>query len=209
MTRSDDSTLVAFVDGELEAAALHDLTQSLERDPEAKEKVRLLRLSATLVRAAFREPAYLQVSPELTKMIERRPQSEGPPQMVGVPKRFAARRFAVPLAASIVAAVLGLGGGFAARGIQPPNPLVFGERLIDEIVDYHVVYAREDEHLVEVPAERLDHIEAWLGERLERQLHVPDLSGHDLIFRGARLLVVDGRPVGQLVYSRPDRPYRP
>jgi len=204
MTRLDDSTLVAFVDGALDAAASHDVAQSLEHDPEAREKVRLLRLSATFVRAAFREPAYLQVSPELTKMIE------GRPQVVGGPTRSTARRFAVPLVASIAAAVvLGFGGGFATRGTQPPNPRDFGEHLIDEVADYHVVYAREDEHLVEVPAERRDHIEAWLGDRLQRQLHVPDLSAHDLIFRGARLLVVDDRPVGELVYSRPDRPHRP
>jgi anti-sigma factor RsiW len=77
------------------------------------------------------------------------------------------------------------------------------------IADYHVVYARESEHQIEVPARRLDHIQAWLGERLHRNLLVPDLSDRGLTFEGARLLVVDGQPVAQLVYSAPDRPHEP
>ena len=62
MTRLDDGTLVAFVEGELDAAAMHRVAEAIKHDPEAAEKVRLLRLSATLVGAAFREPRHLQVS---------------------------------------------------------------------------------------------------------------------------------------------------
>src|SRR5258706_219810 len=120
MMRLDDPTLVAFVDGELDAAAIREVALALESDPEAAEKVRQFRISAALVRTAFRDPQHLQVSPALARPIE-----------------------------------------------------------------------------------------AWLGDRLEREIRVPDLSAHGLTFRGARLLVVDGRPVGQLVYTKPDRPHRP
>jgi anti-sigma factor RsiW len=117
-------------------------------------------------------------------------------------------RVALPAAASIAAAAILYGGytiGFS-QGQQAPG---FSERLLDEVADYHVVYAREDEHQVEVPARQLAQIEAWLGERLHRRIEVPDLSKDGFTFEGARLLVVDGEPVAQLVYLPPDQPHHP
>jgi len=99
MTHLDDGTLVAFVDGELDAAAMRRVAEAIEHDPDAAEKVRLLRLSATLVRAAFREPRHLQVSSELAQAIEERP------QMTPVPVRRIGRRFIIASVASIAATV--------------------------------------------------------------------------------------------------------
>jgi len=98
MTHLDDGTLVAFVDGELDAAAMRRVAEAIEHDPDAAEKVRLLRLSATLVRAAFREPRHLQVSSELTQMMKERP------QMTPMAARRVERRFAIAFAASLAAA---------------------------------------------------------------------------------------------------------
>jgi anti-sigma factor RsiW len=44
---------------------------------------------------------------------------------------------------------------------------------------------------------------------LNRNLTVPDLTSRRLSFRGARLLVVDGRPVVELFYQQPERPHEP
>lgn len=74
--------------------------------------------------------------------------------------------------------------------------------MMDEIAAYHLVYARQTEHLAEVPAERREHIEAWLGSLLNRSLKVPDLSSQGLKFEGARLLAIDAYPVAQLLWSR-------
>ena len=76
------------------------------------------------------------------------------------------------------------------------------EVMLDEIAAYHLVYARQTEHLAEVPAERREHIEAWLGSLLNRTLKVPDLSSQGLKFEGARLLAIDAYPVAQLLWSR-------
>src|SRR5260221_2133346 len=156
MMRLDDSTLVSFVDGELDAAAIREVALALESDPEAAEKVRQFRISAALVRTAFRDPQHLQVSPALARAIEAWPQltPRAPPPRVG-------RRFAIALAASVAGAVI---VGFAMRGGSPPASTAFADRLLQDVADYHVLYAREDEHLVEVPAERREHIEAWLGD---------------------------------------------
>jgi anti-sigma factor RsiW len=196
----DDSTLVAYVDGELDAAAMHSVARALERDPVAQEKVRLLRQSASLISAVFRDPAYKAVPPGLAAEVMA-PRGAWKTRARGW-------RLALPVAASIAAAAI-LYGGYSVGFSQRQQTLNFSERLLDEVADYHVIYAREDEHQVEVPAQRLAHIEAWLGARLHRRIQVPDLTKDGLTFEGARLLVVDGEPVAQLVYRPANQPQHP
>src|SRR5216684_3668306 len=184
MAQIDDTTLMAYVDGELDAVAMRHVADAIEGDPEGREKVRLLRQSAKLVRAVFEDPAYARVPPSLAKAVLT-------PRNAAA-MRFESWRFAWPVAASIAAAVL-FAGGFMLGDIHGRQPFDFSERLRGEIVDYHLVYAQEQEHQIEVPAAQLDHIQAWLGERLNRTLRVPDLSAHGLAFQGARLLVVNGK----------------
>ena len=82
---------------------------------------------------------------------------------------------------------------------QQPQPWIM------QVAQYHKIYAREQRHLVEVPAEETPHIEQWLGKRLDDlAFKVPDLSAFGLTFKGARMLVVNGAPVAQLVYLPAD-----
>jgi len=82
---------------------------------------------------------------------------------------------------------------------QQPQPWIM------QVAQYHKIYAREQRHLVEVPAEETPHIEQWLGKRLDDlAFKVPDLSSFGLTFKGARMLVVNGAPVAQLVYLPAD-----
>jgi anti-sigma factor RsiW len=72
------------------------------------------------------------------------------------------------------------------------------------VIGYHLAYARETAHLVEVPANRRDELVGWLSDRLGRRLVIPDFSGDGLTFAGGRMLVVNRRPVAQLLYTRPN-----
>jgi anti-sigma factor RsiW len=82
---------------------------------------------------------------------------------------------------------------------QQPQPWTM------QVAQYHKIYAREQRHLVEVPAEETPHIEQWLGKRLDDlAFKVPDLKAFGLTFKGARMLVVNGAPVAQLVYLPAD-----
>lgn len=200
MMRLDDSTLVAFVDGELDADAMRGVADAIEHDPEAREKVIRLRHAASLTRAVFDDPAYLQISPTVAEAV-----TAAKPRLA---MRFRRWRFAFPIAASVAAVMLSA-GAFILGEIRGQQMSSASDSILDEIAEYHVVYAKEVEHQVEVPAERIEHIQTWLGERLHRKLTVPDLSSHGLVFKGARLLVVDGNPVAQLVYDWPEQPQRP
>jgi anti-sigma factor RsiW len=196
MTRFDDDVLMAYVDGELDEPTARQVEAAIREDPETRRRVDLLRQSAAVVRDVFRQPQYQRVSETLARRFGAPPATPRRPFW----------RFVVPVAASIAAAVTGFGVGFWRGGVTDSD---FTNRLLDEVAEYHVVFARERDHQVEVTADRVDEIQSWLGQRLGRTLRVPDLSGHGLIFRGARLLVVSHRPVGQFVYSFPDQLDRP
>ncbi|MEZ5669686.1 MAG: anti-sigma factor [Alphaproteobacteria bacterium] len=75
---------------------------------------------------------------------------------------------------------------------------------LTQVAQYHRAYSAESRHLVEVPAAESEHITAWLGERLDRPFAIPDLAGQGLDFRGARMLIIDGKPVAQLMYAQDD-----
>jgi anti-sigma factor RsiW len=115
----------------------------------------------------------------------------------------------VAVAASVVIMALGFGAGLLAGGRHGAVNGGFAAHLFDEVADYHTMYAQEDEHQVEIGADHRDQIEAWLGSRLHRHLRIPDLADRSLTFVGARLLVVDGSPVAELVYHWPDQPHKP
>lgn len=192
MATLDDSTLVAFVDGELDPALVPEVERAIAEDPAAQEKVRRLRRSAVLVRAVFRDPVYDDMAGRLGESLYRlrAPHKVAPSHL----------HFGRSMALALACAVIGFGGGFTLARYWPAEP-DFSERLLDEIADYHTAYADEDEYQVEVPAERPGHIENWLSERLHHPLSVPDLAHEGLTFKGARLLVIDGHPVAELMYG--------
>ena len=105
--------------------------------------------------------------------------------------------FSWAVAASFAAAVM-FGGGVMWAGKAP------SERadLLEEVAGYHEVYSHETTHLVEVPADQADQLTAWLGERLDREIKVPELADAGLRFAGGRMLVVNDRPVAELMYTR-------
>jgi anti-sigma factor RsiW len=71
-----------------------------------------------------------------------------------------------------------------------------------EIAADHAIYQHETRHLVEVPAEEVEHLRMWLGDRLNGDFAVPDLADLGLRFAGGRMLALAGRPVAQLMYER-------
>src|SRR3954466_6382587 len=105
------------------------------------------------------------------------------------------------------------------------HPFATDERaeFMAEVAKYHSVYGRETEHLAEVPASRKDHIQEWLGARLDRDLSIPDLSAEGWALEraaalstpalsaegwaceGGGLLAEDDQPIAQLLYTAPGR----
>jgi anti-sigma factor RsiW len=180
-----DSLLLAYVDGELEIAAVQAAERLIAVDARARRKVEMFRETASVLRAACSESFYLDGKGVL-------------PLMAG-PSRRAQRRYGWALAASIAAGVLtGMSGSAMWVGL----PRSAHALLIDEIADYHPLYSRESKHLVEIPADHVDDLTTWLEMSGERHLTAPDLTAAGLQFAGGRMLVANGRPVAQLMYTR-------
>jgi anti-sigma factor RsiW len=195
MAGLDEATLVAFVDGELDPVAARDVARLLADDPEAQEKVRLLRRSASLVRAAFAGSEWQDVPPRVARLVAR---------SRGLPTLLSRRRLGIAIAAS-VAGIAGVAGGI---GILAPGP-GSAAHLMDEVAEYHTAFAHESRGLDVLPASAAPKIESWFAGVLGRKLGIPDLSSFDMTFQGARLLFVRGRPVTQFLYAVPGNAHHP
>ncbi len=179
-----DDMLSAYADGELDAEQVRAVEARLAADPVAAREVESHRHITALLRAACNESAYAAGAGALLPRVSAR--------------RTARRRIAWALAASIALTLAGFGAGALWGGATPSD---YAE-LLDEIAEYHGVYSRETTHLAEVQPEHASELAAWLGQRLERRLNVPDLRAAGLQFAGGRMLVIDGKPVAEFMYTR-------
>lgn len=189
MTMDDlEQTLIAYVDGELDPVEVMALEQRMAHDPALRARVQEYRDSAALLRAACAETYYTDGMAHLLL-----PRRETPSRVLG-----ARRHVAWAMAASLVAAIFGFGGGtyWAGHAASPH------EELLGEVAEYHDVYARETKHLVELGPDRADELFSWLSDRVGRNVNAPDLTAAGLRFAGGRMLVVGGKPVAELMYTR-------
>src|SRR4051794_40420791 len=158
----DDATLAAYVDGELDPRQLREIDRLLTSDPQARHKVRRMRETTALLGAACAESHFQDVPDRLMVLVEKRSAPARKPW---------ARRM---MAASVLLACL-VGADYVIDHSWAPQSMAVvdsREAMLDEIAAYHLVYARQREHLVEVSADRQQHIEAWLGSMLNRSLKV-------------------------------------
>lgn len=198
-----DSLLVAYADGELDEPAAHAVEAWLADNPEGQNTLAIHRETASLLRAAFSESLYARDAEAL--LPSTRPQpilSSQRAARLSMPSPARARPSMAPygwaLAASILMGVTGYGTG----AFWPDLLISARDRMMTEVAEYHAVYSRETVHLVEVPAAQSDHLKMWLGKRVNRTLVIPDFKEAGLTFAGGRMVVLDGSPVAELMYTR-------
>jgi anti-sigma factor RsiW len=184
----DDIRLMAYVDGELSPEEAREVEALIAADPAAQRLVEQFRQTANLLRAACAETFY--ANPGLRLPSRGRPLAQ------------AWRRYGSAAAAAAVALVFGFGGGMLVSNW----PISERDHLVNEIAEYHDVQSKETKHLVEVPSTEADDLKTWLGRRLERHLEVPDLTASGLRFAGGRMIVMDGKPVAEFMYTRANGP---
>jgi anti-sigma factor RsiW len=232
MQKRSDDTLVAYLDGELDSAERQHVEAWLAADAEARDRLAGLAQSSTLVRSAYADivnepvPERLiaaargesggaaSVAHEAEILVLQRP----PRVIVSVP----AGRWGIGIAAAagLFGLVLGGAGSYlAVGGLNSANPAT-EQRLaaaaangtwLDNAAGYYkLVVSAGDSMLIDVPAggdtgEALQKI----SQNLPQQVRLPDLKPWGLSFRGARLVVVEGRPAAQLVYTTDNKAIGP
>ncbi len=201
--------LSAYIDGELPEVERSELDALLSRDDNARALLERLRAGGTFGNKAFEDFLHDPVPLALVRQIKQGPGITPRFERVAtanLPRRNT-RIWPRLAAASLVLLFLGGASGFIL-GSRIDTPVLAPEAAegpwIQEIADYHRIYARQKQHLVEVPASQAAEIESWLTSSVGVAFKIPDLSRRGLTFEGARLLVANGKPVGQLVYRDSD-----
>jgi surface antigen len=114
----DEAMLVAYVDGELDAATARRVEAAIAEDPEAQAQVRLLRESAAAARGAYDEILRDPVPDRLKAVFAGRhakPETVLPFRRKGAAPASLARTL-LPLAASLLLVALGFAGGLYVEG---------------------------------------------------------------------------------------------
>lgn len=191
----DNEKLSAFLDGELSEAETHQIEDALASDPVLQQELELLIASDELAKDEFDAMLDEPVPFELAAAIQKAPVTHAANSR-NKPKSYTW----LTAVAACIALMIGGAGGYLA-GSTNNAQLAAAPGWLEDIADYHRVYAGQQRHLVEVPASEADHIQTWLTKTVGTEVRVPDLSDHGLTFQGARLLVAAGKPVAQLMFT--------
>jgi anti-sigma factor RsiW len=218
MQKHSDEALVAYLDGELDSAERHHVEAWLEADPAVRDRLAALAQSAGLVREAYAD-IIAEALPERL-IAAARGEGEAHEAEILVLKRRPGigalrpqRRWQIGLAAAagLFGVIFGGAGTYLGIGIlNPANPASERQAAasaangiwLDNAAGYYKLTVNAgDNMLVDVPAGN-DPREALqkISQSVPTQMRLPDLKPWGLSFRGARLVVADGRPAAQLVY---------
>ena len=231
MQKRSDDRLIAYLDGELEMAERGDVEAWIEADPLARDRLAALAQSAGLLRSAF-EPIIHEPVPERLIAAARGETmaAEENAKVVPFKRRQATQRaglwpgwrVALPIAASLFGLLLGASGGYLGIGNLATDRSASKQAAIetaaadnlwlDNAAGYFKLFvgAGGDGALIDVPATG-DPREALqkISQSLPQGVRLPNLQPWGLTFHGVRVVVADGRPAAQLVYTTDNKAIGP
>jgi anti-sigma factor RsiW len=229
MQQRSDDRLVAYLDGELEVAERPEVEAWLAADPAARQRLTALAESAKLLRLAFDETIR---EPVPDRLIAAARGETAPPQagaqilpfrrrlgtQILEPQRW---RIGLPIAASVFGLLVGGGatylgaGRLGLEGVAGKQPVVEATAAnnlwLDNAAGYFkLVVNAGDNSPMDIPATG-DPREALqkISQSLPQKIQLPDLKPWGLNFRGARLVVEEGRPAAALVYTTDNKAIGP
>jgi anti-sigma factor RsiW len=229
MQQRSDDRLVAYLDGELEVAQRREVEAWLDADPAARRRMAALAESAHLLRLAFDEPIH---EPVPDRLIAAARGETAPPQsgaqilpfrqrlgaQIVAPRRW---RMGLPVAASLLGLLVGSGitylgvGKLALDGVAGKHAALEATAANNLWLDnaaayFKLVVSAGDNPPVDIPATG-DPREALqkISQSLPQEVRLPDLKPWGLSFRGARLVVEEGRPAAALVYTTDNKAIGP
>ena len=192
MNRPDETTLHAWVDGELAPERAAEVAQWLSAHPDEAARAAALQAQCAGLQALHAQVLDEPVPPRLRRALRRPPLQW---------------RWPHALAAGMMLA-LGLGTGYGLGGAghdaSPPaaGALAHLPVFVREAAAAHAVYVPEQRHPVEVAAQQQAHLVQWLSKRLGVPLKVPTLDAQGFHLVGGRLLPGEaGQARAQFMYQ--------
>jgi anti-sigma factor RsiW len=221
MPQPTDEALIAYLDGELDAAARDDIAAALDRDQQLRERASALTDSAALLRTAMAEVLREEVPQQLIdaargarerRVIDLVTERARRMSVANLQQHWGRRRFwaGAAVAASLFL-IVGAGGGYFAA-YSPVEPAVQTADnsgnlgYFDNIAGYHRLLINagvNEQGLVDVPANG-DQGRKNV-QKLPANFRLPNLKNYGLTFDGARYLIVEGQPATQLFYTSQDK----
>ena len=230
MQQRSDDRLIAYLDGELEIAQRREVEAWLDADPSARHRMAALAESANLLRLAFDEAIREPVPDRLVAAArgETAPPPQAGAQILPLRRRVGAQivsprawRIGLPVAASLFGLLVGGGvtylgaGRLVLNGVASKQPALEASAAnnlwLDNAAGYFkLVVSAGDNTPMDIPATG-DPREALqkISQSLPQEVRLPDLKPWGLSFRGARLVVEEGRPAAALVYTTDNKAIGP
>ncbi len=207
-----DERLAAFLDGELEGDALVETEALIAADPAMRERLARLGQTDALLREAYDE-VLREALPERLLATACGQAAAGTGETLRrylaglivsakawlVPEGDKRRWMAMAAAASLAGIVVGTGLGDLSPGQAPASPV--STSWLDNIAGYHnlcISTANGAENTV-------FDVAPGAEKQLPTDVRVPDLKQWGLNFRGARRIVLEGKPAYQFFYRTTDR----
>ena len=223
MQKPGDELLVAYLDGELDGPRRAEVEAWLEHDSAGRDHVARLSEGASLLRAAFDEVLREEV-PERLIAAARGAGADTVREAEILPFRpqrriggFAAPRHwwvAIPVAASLFGLLIGGGLGYFGLGKVPgagddkqvATVSASTNNWLDNVAGYHKLFvsaAQGENSFADIPAngDGGELIQKISQRTAQPGMRVPNLKPWGLIFQGARVVIIEGRPAAQLVYT--------
>jgi anti-sigma factor RsiW len=229
MQRLGDDRLVAYLDGELEAAQRREVETWLDADPAARQQLRALADSTHLLRLAYGDVLH-EPLPDRLIAAARGETREAPAgtQILRFQGRPGSRTvvsnrwwIALPAAASLFGLIVGGAAVYLSLGKLLPDNLAGKQPAVevaaannawlDNAAGYFKLFVSAgDNPALDVPATG-DSNEALqkISQSLPQEVRLPNLKPWGLNFRGAKLVVAEGRPAAELVYTTDNKAIGP
>jgi anti-sigma factor RsiW len=214
-----DDRLIAYLDGEIDVVERREIEAWLDGDPALRDRLAELVVTANLVRLAFDDAMHEPIPERLLAAARSEPAPpaegarilpftpRGPPTQAAMPWR---QRLAAPLAAALFGLLVGTGAGFYGAGsladrAAAPSAVETAatDMWLNNAAGYFKLYqSAGDSGLIDIPATQDTRTALQkISQNLPAEVRLPNLKQWGLTFRGARLIVVEGRPAAQLVYT--------
>jgi len=221
MQKPVDELLVAYLDGELDETRRAEVEAWLEHDGTARDHIARLSESASLLRAAFDEVLREEVPERLIAAARGGDAVHEAEILPFRPHRriagFAAPRhwwIAIPVAASFFGLMIGGGLGYLGLGKVPgagddkqvATLSASTNNWLDNVAGYHKLFvsaAQGENSFADIPAagDSGEVIQKISQRTAQPGVRVPNLKPWGLVFQGTRVVVIEGRPAAQFIYT--------
>ena len=190
MSAINRDTLMAYVDGQLDATERQAVEAYLAANPDAAADVALMQRQSDALHTLF-DPVAAEPVPARLR-----------PGRIAAAQRGRQGRAWSWAAAAIVVLGLGISAGWFIRPLFEARSA--SANLIADAVNAHTVYVAENRHAVEVGSDDSEHLSNWLSNRLDTNLGMPNLAPQGFALVGGRLLPGEpqlGGRAAQLMYE--------